>query len=353
MSSIRQIAKQAGLSVATVSRALNNDPVVNEATRKRVLAVANAVRYSATIGRRSSTIVALAYVAVPFHRGGGYDSELMMGIMRGLDEQKFDVMVLNLQRDKMPNENYTQFFMRKGVRGVLLRSLSAGRPVCEQIALERFPHVVIGERFASSKVNFTYCDSYADSRRAVEHLIDLGHKRIGFCSHDVPDQDHQDRENAYREIMNEAGLPIREDWIVRIGADLSGGAQAFTRLVSLKEPPTAVFCADPLLTLGFLQRAHELGLHVPQEFSVVGFDDADARHMSYPIFSAVRQSAAELGYEAALWLTRSLTGESNLSFRKVVATSFELNATTSSPPNETVRLLPNGIRLQQKPDARK
>jgi DNA-binding LacI/PurR family transcriptional regulator len=192
MSSVRTIAQRAGVSITTVSRALNNDPAVNAKTRELVLRVASSSGYVAKTGRLVTTNIGLAYTQ-DMTVGHSFDSAVLSGVLRGLGECRFDVTLLNLQRDKMPDETFSQFFTRKGVRGIVLRTTAETSGVCQAIADEGFPHVVISERFDSPNINCIDCDSRPDSARAVEYLIALGHRRIGFAAHNVPDRDHQDR----------------------------------------------------------------------------------------------------------------------------------------------------------------
>ena len=130
MPSVRAIAKQLNLSPATVSRVLNNHPDVDEATRERVLARINEVGYVPRFGRRLTNVIALAYPDEPVRNEyGSFEPALLSGIMRGLGEHHFDLKLLSIRRDKSPDESYTQFFMRKGIRGVVLRLVLPGVPV--------------------------------------------------------------------------------------------------------------------------------------------------------------------------------------------------------------------------------
>ncbi len=346
MSSVRQIAKRVGVSVATVSRALNNHPEVHADTKAKILQAANRVGYSPTIGKRLTTVIGLVYPGDPVRPVyGDFESALLAGIMQGVNEQKFDVKMVSLERDKAANETYTQFFMRKGLRGVVIRSFEATRRVCEEIAAERFPHVVVADHFDDPGVNYVWCDSRPDSQRAVQHLIQLGHQRIGLVVHAVHDTDHRDRMLGYKQALKEAGIELDEDVIVEIVANFEGGAKAVNRLLSLPEPPTAIFFTDPIATLGGMRRCQEIGISIPSELSIVGFDDSDIRQHVFPAFTAVCQDARRLGFEAALRLTRSLSGQSGVKLRETFPTMFEINQTTGRRGNASIRILPDGSRV--------
>jgi DNA-binding LacI/PurR family transcriptional regulator len=331
MASIRQIARQAGVSITTVSRALNNDPAVKGTTRERVLSVANRAGYVATMGRRNTANIGLAYT------GGQtlstvFDTSVLEGIVRGVNEHRFDVLILNPQRDKEESETYTQFFMRKGVRGVVLRTTARTRDVCTAIAKEGFPHIVISDRFDHSVVNFIDCDSREDSARAVEYLIALGHRRIAFVTNVVPDCDHIDRYEGYQKALKKHSLPFDESLTLRQPANLAGGRTVMGLVNTMRPRPTAIFCADPILAVGAVNTAHAVGLRVPEDISVVGFDDSDIRHSVFPTLTAVCQDASALGFEAALGLTRILSGEVDTGFQSSAPAFFEVNESTGPPP---------------------
>jgi DNA-binding LacI/PurR family transcriptional regulator len=105
-----------------------------------------------------------------------------------------------------------------------------------------------------------------------------------------------------------------------------------------------VYYADPLACVGAITRAHELGMRIPEDISIVGFDDADMRFRVWPTMTAVCQSASQLGFEAALWLTRTLSGRETSPLRKQAATFFEVHGTTGQAPQQVVRILPDGSR---------
>jgi DNA-binding LacI/PurR family transcriptional regulator len=343
MSSVRAIAKTMQLSVATVSRALNNHPEIAPETRQRVLKAANQIGYFGAVGKRVTTNIGLVYTSdFDFCE---FDAVLMAGVLRGVREQRFDVTVLNLERDKRESETYTQFFMRKGVRGVILRTLARSRHICQAIAEEKFPSVVVAEQFDSPNINYVCYDSRADSRRAVEHLISLGHRRIALAVHNVPDRDHAARQQGYYEAIRAAEIELDPDMIVSVMANLNGGKSAINRLMSLPSPPTAVYFTDPLMCMGAISQAHTIGLDIPADLSIIGFDDSDDRFRTYPVFTAVCQNAAHLGFEAALWLTQKLAGVGAETIQKEMTTFFEVNQTTGLPPAQPVRVLQDGTRI--------
>lgn len=343
MSSVRQIAREVGVSVATVSRALNHHPGVKESTRRAVLDAAVRASYIPRTGRKQTDVIGLVYPTDPVEAEyGAFESAILTGIMRGVDEQRFDVTLINLARDKRENETFSQFFTRKGLRGVIVRTVDTTPRLAEAIAAEGFPCVAIAEVSSQPSLNFISGDSRPDSIRAVEHLIHNGHKRIALAHHTVLDHDHRDRLEGYKEGLRSHGIEFDPSLILPTPGTLRGGSMVMDRLLRLPSPPTAVFLTTPLMTVGALHRCLELGLHVPKDLSIVGVDDAQVRKSTYPQFTAICQDATQMGLEAARWLTRRLKGLGPPTFRVRRPTMFEVNSSTGPAPHEPASMLLNG-----------
>jgi len=350
MPSVRAIAKQLNLSPATVSRVLNNHPDVDDATRERVLSRINEVGYVPRFGRRLTNVIALAYPDEPVRNEyGSFEPALLSGIMRGLGEHHFDLKLLSIRRDKSPDESYTQFFMRKGIRGVVLRCFRHNRAMITNIAAEKFPSIVIAERFEEPEVNFLRADSYPSSRRAVEHLIGLGHRRIGLAMHNVADSDHADRRRGYTDALAAAGLTLDPSLVMELPSGFSAGEQVLDAMLGQPDPVTAIFATNPMTTLGIMRRAQERGILVPRDLSLVGVDDSDVRLHVWPRLSAVTQDASALGLEAAHWLTTMIArGDRDGVCRRTIATSFEVNGTTAPLAAKGGRMVgPRMLREEQ------
>src|SRR5262249_47864116 len=150
------------------------------------------------------------------------------------------------------------------------------------------------------------------------------------------DSDHEARARGYHEAIAAAGLEYDAELVVSMLADLDGGKSTINRLMSSPNPPTAIYFTDPLACAGALGRAHEIGLHIPNDLSIVGFDDGDMRFRTWPTLTAVCQNAAQLGFEASLWLTRKLGSIENGAIRKDMSTFFEVHETTGPPPPRPV-----------------
>ena len=124
-----------------------------------------------------------------------------------------------------------------------------GRPICLQIAQEKFPAIVVGDHFEHPNLSFVYADSAHTSRQAVEHLVTLGHKRIAFAANEYEDGDHVDRYSAYCQTLEKFGLELDRSIVFRVPARHLNGAQLLRNLMSVPRPPTAVYVTDPPISV--------------------------------------------------------------------------------------------------------
>jgi DNA-binding LacI/PurR family transcriptional regulator len=209
---------------------------------------------------------------------------------------------------------------------------------------EGFPAVVLGDRFDHPRLAFAYNESATASAEGVEHLLSLGHRRIAFAANDTDDGDHIDRLDAYRKTLKEHGKydPQLE---FRVPAHRLDGAQLMRKMMSVALPPTAVFIADPLTACGAINEAQKLGLRVPDEMSILGFDDSDTRFSVVPTMTAVCQNSRELGRLAYEVLVQSCEQPEKNPLPGLGKAWLEVNHTTARVPAQPVRILPNGERL--------
>lgn len=343
MASVREVARHAGVSIATVSRVLNGQTSVREDLRKKVLAAADQCRYVPTVGRRNAERIALIYTG-PFSIGSLYDSACIQGIAEEVRKTSYDLVVLDMHRDRNEGESLATFMARKGVCGAIVRSTIGERHLVQAMGEEDVPLVVLGDHFEHPSLRFCYADSRPASREAVEHLVSLGHRDIAFATCDVDDGDHIDRFQAYREVM-EAADCYREDFVHRVPPYRMDGSPLIRRILSKRDRPTALFIADPLVAVGVLNEAHRLGVDVPRELSIVAVDDSDTRNMVHPCLSAVCQDSKRLGTQAMEGLLDLIDGGPGVPLKQKQQAWFEIHDTTTPPPERVERFLPNGSAM--------
>lgn len=344
MATIRNVASEADVSIATVSRVMNSRGPISDDVRQRVLQAANRLGYGNS-RRPATNFVALAYTGRS-SLSSPYDNAVLDGMTAAADEaSSVDVVILRLQIDRQAGESYGQVFQRKGIKAAILRTNVETRSVCVELAREGFPCIVVGDRFAKEPVNFFCCDSRPSSYSAVEHLISLGHRRIAISISHIPDSDHADRLASYEQALKDHNIEVDPKLVLRVWAMRPNGAQVLRTMMSMPDRPTAIYVADPLVAVGLINQAHSMGVRIPEDLSVIGFDDSDARHNVFPEMSAVCQDARQMGYDAMTALTGILLDEPAGPIQKMMPTWLELHGTTGQPPAEPVRMLPGGTRL--------
>lgn len=335
MPSVRKIADRAGVSIATVSRALHNEPGISSETRKRVLAVANSSGYFRAAPQRSSALVGFVYIGEQT-LSHPFDAAVLEGLSKGLQPDGYNLVILNPQRRRQSAMEFAQLICRSNVMGVVLRTMSESRDVCAAMAELGFPHVVLSERFGSEDgISYVDSDSRAASMQATEYLISLGHQRIAFVTHNVPDHDHVDRYEGYTEALAKHGLPVDEDLVFHHPAGVAGGATVLKMVMSKPDHPTAIYFADWLLAIGGLKAAHAMGIRVPEDLSIIGVDDTDMRHTVHPTLTAVCQNAFNLGAKAGQAMRQILMGQAAVPVQITLPGFFDINESTGAPRQVT------------------
>ena len=332
MPSVREIAELAQVSIGTVSRVLNNQPHVSATLKTRVLKVVNELRddKSGLGSRRATTSIALVYSGQS-SINSPFDSAILHGMTEELDSTDHDLMVINAARGRGAGESLGQMLVRRGVSGALLRTTALTRGMIAELANEGFPAVAIADRIESDHVGSVVYDGTKAIHHALEHLVHLGHRRIGIALYPVDDFDHASRLEAYCQFLAQNNLPVDERWIIRNPSTQFGDNSVLQKVMSVPNRPTALFVTDPLLASGICTEAIRTGIRIPEDLSVIGFDDTVQRFGIYPRLSSVCQDAIRLGRESLKHLLGIMSREINPS-RLTLDCSFEPLDSTAPPP---------------------
>jgi len=338
MPSVREIAKQAGVSTATVSRVMNNSPSVSPEAKRKVIRAINTTQYVPAVGKRTTSNIAYMFTD-SITLSSPYDAGIIAGLSAGLEQQRLDLLILTARSCKEPGESYDQAFRRKGVRGAIIRTTAATRDVCQEILDSGFPAVVVGEQIEGYEHVCVDVDSRDASREAVEHLIGLGHRSIAFCTNVIDDKDHLDRLHGYQQALTEAGIALDSRLQFRVPANRQGGEQLARRLAAMSERPTALYVADPATCIGLLSEARQHGMNIPNDLSVVGFDDSEIRFTTQPELTAVCQNSELLGKHAMACLLERLTANNDdLELNSHLLAWLEVNGSTGPIESQSVSI---------------
>ena len=305
MATISDVAREARVSVATISRVLNNSPRVSPETRKRVLECIERLQYEPNVlarnFRRSESRVIL--VLCP-NFTNPYYGNIVTGIADTARKHGYSAMFCTTQGDREREKDFLDMLGTKRADGAILLATENSARFLSTLA-EQHPIVQCSEYFPETDIPHVAIDNYKAARHAVRYLIGLGHRRIALISSNDAYLSMTHRYQGYRDELARAGIPIDPTLVQYTGEGyhFSNGVKAVHTLLSLPERPTAAFCVSDILALGALRGAIDLGYKVPEDLAVTGFDDVEYATMFKPHITTVRMPCYDLGDSAmeTLW----------------------------------------------------
>jgi DNA-binding LacI/PurR family transcriptional regulator len=305
---IADVAALAGVGEATVSRVINGRANVRAETRDRVLEAIRTLDYRPSSLARSLSLGRTMVVAVvlPWFTAASA-VERVRGIVAGVAESPYDLMVFDVESEDRQRRAFELFGRGDRADGLLVVSTLPPESDVTRLRAAGTPCVLVDAQHAT--LPSVVIDDFAGGALATRHLIELGHRRIAFIGDTPPEFRFvwsRDRTRGYLHALEQAEIPLRPEY-VRMGTRLLHVARAVAlELLTLPEPPTAIFAASDTQALGVLEAARSLGLDVPGQLSVIGFDDIETA--SYVGLTTVRQPLFESGRRGAELLLQALSG---------------------------------------------
>ena len=333
MVSIRDVSVAAGVSVASVSRALANPDRVSKATRDRVLKVAEAMGYSPNLlarglrSQQSNLIIGLATnIANPVL------SRAIKGVEKVAQELGYSVLLGDTQNDDAIEARYIRLLASRQADGVVLLSSRQHGKVRELI-LDNNPDAAVVN--ACACVDTALCpsvgvDDAGAAAQMTEHLLALGHRRIAVVTGPAASPHSRERLFGYRMQLRAAAVSFDEALVIQGAFTLESGCEAADRLLDLKNRPTAAFFFNDEMAIGAIQRLASRGVNVPNDMSIAGFDDIPFAAFANPALTTISQPAELMGAEAMRLLHRRLSGETGLG-NVILPTELRVRQTTRPP----------------------
>ena len=336
--SIKEVARLAGVSIATVSRCVNNPEKVTEKTRLKVQKAIldtgyspNTLAQSFRRGRTNLIMVVLPSVGDPFF------TDVMRGIRTAAKAKGYSILIEETQLNTMTADEIGAMLVSKQTDGILLlASMSPfGTEILSATSNRRLP-IVIGCETVSpelSEFSSVHIDNVAAAKEATNYLVSKGHMRIGMIVGQQMSLLTKDREDGYRSAMRAAGLNIEEGWIVAGDLTLDGARKATRKLINHEHPPTAIFCATDEMAIGALHEVKSAGLAVPEDLSIIGFDDIRYAEIVDPPLTTISQPAEEIGERAMYRLCREIEeGRSAGGMPEIVPHKLVIRQSVDAPP---------------------
>lgn len=332
---IRDVAKQAGVGIGTVSRVLNNHPSVSASARERVEDAIVALQYRPNPIARQLSMGKSSSVAVmaPFFIRPSF-VERLRGIEAVLSSHKFDLVLYNVETAARREELYQVLPRGELFNGLIILTLGPRDQEADLLLASGMPVVLI-DAHHSALSRVTTDDVYG-GYLAIQHVLGLGHTRIAYISDTLESPYRLQgaslyRYKGYRQALDEAGIPFRDEYYRQGQHGVEEAKVMAHALLALEEPPTAIFAASDTQAIGVLHAAAESGFSVPEDLSVVGFDDIEVAQ--YLNLTTIRQPLFDSGVEGANLLIRCMNAKSNGQAATEVRLPLELvKRRTTAPP---------------------
>jgi LacI family transcriptional regulator len=293
---IRDVAARAGVSVATVSKVINNRYGVAEATRRRVMSVVEESGYQASLvaqslrNRRTNVIGVLVADLEPF------STELLKGAANAIRGSGFELVVYSAGGLPEDHTGWEQRYLGR-LSGTLIDGAVLVTPTVIDVHYGT-PIVAVDQHTGPTDLPTIDADNLRGGEVATAHLLELGHRRIGLLAGRADLESARQRELGYRRALAAAGVPVDEGLIVKADYDPQRSAEATRQLLTGPEPPTGLFAANDVSAIAAMAVARDLGLRLPEDLSVVGFDNVPESALCTPRLTTVAQPIQEMGFRA-------------------------------------------------------
>lgn len=335
--SIKDIAKEMNISYSTVSRALNNSPRIKSETREQIQRKASEMGYlpsavaRSLVTRRTNTIGVVVTTITDL-----FFAEVIEGIEETALNYGYNVILTN--SDGVPEHELAaiQNLRERRVDGIVLVAACASKESKERLFASPAvaTPIVIINNVQQEHIGYSVeTDNLSGGQIATQHLLDLGHRRIAYIAGPETEWDSVERQRGYEQTLRAAGLAVDPALIVRGSNRPEDGLAAMQQLLALPSPPTAIFCYNDVSALGAMRAIHAAGRRIPQDFSVVGFDDIALASFFEPPLTTIAQAKREMGEKAVQMVLDLLAGERVVE-KAVLASELILRASTGSPRTE-------------------
>ncbi len=328
MATIKDVADLAGVSAATVSRVLNEYPQIREPTRNRVLRAVEQLGYQPSrVARRMRSKRTSILGLILSDLGNPFFAAVVSGIEAVAYASGYSLLLCSSDEDPVREEAYIHVLMAEMIGGLIISTTDENSTTCQALIDRGIPVVAMDRRLRRLNVDTVVVDNVRGSYQAVRHLIGLGHRRIALIGGPPAVTTGRERQEGYLQALADSGLPI-DDGLIKVGDfKQESGYRQTQSLLQMASPPTAIFVANNMMTLGALNAIHETALDVPGDMAIVGFDDVPWAQSLSPPLTTVAQPTDELGKAAASMLLARIAdssgpvGEVKLDTRLVIRES--------------------------------
>lgn len=310
--SIKRVAEEAGVSIKTVSRVINNRPDVSPETRQRIQEIIQRLDYQPNAfaqGLRARQTFTIAFVILHYqHRAllsEPYLSGIVSGIVDALTDEGYYLLTYPVPDTDEAIRGLRALLNSGRVDGLIIQQAYPNDQLCQIVADAGLPtaYIAIDAPPHENAFNVT-TDFAAGTRLALQHLVDRGHTRIGHIHGDLSYAVAKERLDAFKDFLNEHNLPYRPEWVCGGGWSRTDGCEAAARILNQAERPTAIVAANDTIAIGAMEEIHRHGLRIPEDVAITGYDDIPlAADLAVPL-TTIRTSFYRFGHSAAANLVK-------------------------------------------------
>lgn len=324
---IQDIAEKAQVSKMTVSRVLSGKGYVKKETAERIKTIISELNYEPNFiarslsSKRSMILGVIIFKTAP-SLFDEYVAQVFSGIVDNSEIKHYRIMVFPVDPNQGDENEYYKIARSNLLDGLILLRSRINDAKIEALAKTGFPLVLVNFKKYSPYYNFVDTENYKGAVLAMEHLIKKGHKKIVFYSGNLFETNARDRFKAYQDTLINNGLKYNEEWVIHSEFDEEDAYLKTEQIFKCTNRPTAIFCASDYIAIGAIRRIQEMGLKIPDDIAIIGFDDIELASHIQPKLTTVRQPLHELGRNAGQILLDIITGKRKTPVHKLLRTEL-------------------------------
>ncbi|MCZ8517938.1 MULTISPECIES: LacI family DNA-binding transcriptional regulator [Paenibacillus] len=332
---IYDVAKEAGVSIATVSNAINGKGKVSKKRREHIFKIMEELDYqpsliaSALMGKKTYSVgLLIPDISNPFF------AEIARAIEDQAHTDDYSVIMCSTDNQDERVERYIALLEQKRVDGIVIGTGVDNTDILARLQTKNMPIVLIARETSALVVDTVLVDDFIGGMMAARHLTELGHRRLAILSENLRVSSSRERIRGFKQGLLEMQIPFDDHNVVICEHRVEEGRRGAAELLGRPDPPTAIFCCNDLLAIGAMQGAKQLGVKVPDQLSIVGFDDTILAQVTDPPLTTVAQPIATMGKQAFKLLIDNVQHAESTKRRIVLRPELRLRQSTAGPVDD-------------------
>ncbi len=312
MATIKDVAKMAGVSTTTVSHVINKTRFVAKETEEAVMQAIKSLKYSPSAVARSLKVNTTKSIGMIVTTSESpYFAEIIHAVEDHCYRQGYSLFLCNTQNDPEKIKNHVEMLAKKRVDGLLVMCSEYTQHSLDVLSSFSSVPMVVMDWGPNTDTDIIEDNSFTGGYLATKHLIDCGHKEIGLIAGELDKTTARTRYEGFVKAMNETNLPIHENWIMEGFFEPEDGYECMNKILAQDSLPTAVFCCNDVMALGAISAITEKGLRVPDDISIIGYDNIHSSRFYAPPLTTIHQSKSRLGAQAVNLLFERIANKDN------------------------------------------